>query len=54
MPHRRDSTIFVMLRSISNLPVLMGKETDDFIKKAHDAEMETIDFSQQSWAMDKI
>lgn len=45
-----------MAIAISNIPVLKGKEAEDFIKKAQNAEKErgTIDFSQQRFAMDKI
>lgn len=45
-----------MAIAISNIPVLKGKEAEDFIKKAEDAELErgTIDFSEQRLAMKKI
>lgn len=45
-----------MAIAISNIPVLKGKEAEDFIKKAQEAEAErgTIDFSQQRIIMQKI
>ena len=48
--------LLFMAIAISNIPVLKGKEAEDFIKKAEDAELErgTIDFSEQRLAMKKI
>lgn len=45
-----------MAIAISNIPVLKGKEAEDFIKKAQEAERErgAIDFSQQRDTMRKI
>ena len=45
-----------MAIAISNIPVLKGKEAEDFIMKAQEAEVErgSIDFSQQRNTMQKI
>ncbi len=45
-----------MAIAISNIPVLKGKEAEDFVKKAQEAEKErgTIDFSRERVAMHKI
>lgn len=45
-----------MAIAISNIPVLKGKDAEDFIRKAQEAERErgSIDFSQQRDTMKKI